>query len=133
MSKNERRWGVMKKLTFIKVFLEICKFTVLILSFIVLLLAVVAVNYAVENIFIKNQLLKFIAIGIICMSMGLFCVFSDTKTITLVCADLTILTIIDQISVGARSFMLPIWMIVVLGAVHMVETMKGGRNENNEK
>ena len=53
------------------------------------------------------------------MSMGLFCVLTDTKIITLVCADLTILTIIDKISVGARSLMLPIWMIAILGAVHM--------------
>ena len=119
----------MKKLTFIKAFLEISKFTVLIFLFVALLLLVVAVNNAVGNIFIKNQLFKFIAIGIICMPMGLFCAFADIKTITLVCADLTILTIIDQISVGARSLMLPIWMIVVLGAVHVVDKeryMKGG-------
>ena len=114
----------MKKLTFIKVFLEICKFTALILLFVALLLLVFAVNYAVENIFIKNQLLKYIAVGIICMSMGLFCVLTNTKTITLVCADLTILTIIDEISVGARSLMLPIWMIVVLGAVHMSDKVR---------
>lgn len=120
----------MKKLTFIKVFLEICKFTALIVLFIASLLLVFAVNCAGENIFIKNQLLKYIAVGIICMSMGLFCVFTGTKTITLVCADLTILTIIDEISVGARSLMLPIGMIVVLGAVHMLDkserNMKGG-------